>query len=56
MSGFLYELRLPLGRNYLTFQVLDHERTWRTFHSADHLVCSPLVRRARRLSTFAASS
>ena len=34
MSGFLFELRLPLGRNYLTFQVLDHERTWRTFHTA----------------------
>ena len=34
MSGFLFELRLPLGRNYLTFQVLDHERVWRTFHTA----------------------
>jgi glycosyltransferase involved in cell wall biosynthesis len=33
-SGFLFELRLPLGRNYLTFQVLDHERVWRTFHTA----------------------
>lgn len=30
-SGFLLELRLRLGRNDLTFQVLDHERVWRTF-------------------------
>jgi GT2 family glycosyltransferase len=34
MGGFLFELRLPLGRNHLTFQVLDHERAWRTFHTA----------------------
>jgi GT2 family glycosyltransferase len=34
MSGFLFELQLPLGRNDLTFQVLDHERSWRTFHTA----------------------
>jgi GT2 family glycosyltransferase len=33
-SGFLFELRLPLGRNDLAFQVLDHERVWRTFHTA----------------------
>ena len=25
-SGFLFELRLGLGRSHLTFQVLDHER------------------------------
>nr|MBA3386996.1 hypothetical protein [Chthoniobacterales bacterium] len=30
-SGFLVELRLGLGRNDVTFQVLDHERVWRTF-------------------------
>ncbi|PYJ11124.1 MAG: hypothetical protein DMF06_04055 [Verrucomicrobia bacterium] len=35
MSGFLFELQLPLGRNQLTFQVLDHERSWRTFHAAE---------------------
>jgi len=35
MSGFLFELQLPLGRNHLTFQVLDHERSWRTFHAAE---------------------
>lgn len=35
MSGFLFELQLPLGRNHLTFQVLDHERSWRTFHTAE---------------------
>jgi GT2 family glycosyltransferase len=34
MSGFLFELRLPLGRNRLTFQVLDHKGDWRTFHTA----------------------
>jgi GT2 family glycosyltransferase len=34
MSGFLFELRLPLGRNHLVFQALDHERTWHTFHTA----------------------
>ena len=33
-SGFLLELRLGLGRNNITFQVLDHDRAWRTFHSA----------------------
>jgi GT2 family glycosyltransferase len=31
-SGFLLELRLRLGRNRLTFQVLDHDQIWRTFH------------------------
>jgi GT2 family glycosyltransferase len=34
MSGFLFELRLPLGRNHIAFQVLDHERVWRTFQTA----------------------
>ncbi|HSH39978.1 MAG TPA: glycosyltransferase, partial [Chthoniobacterales bacterium] len=33
-SGFLIELRLGLGRSDLTFQVLDHERVWRTFATA----------------------
>jgi glycosyltransferase involved in cell wall biosynthesis len=33
-SGFLLELRLGLGRNNITFQVLDHDRVWRTFHYA----------------------
>lgn len=33
-SGFLLELRLGFGRNQLLFQVRDHERIWRTFHSA----------------------
>ena len=33
-SGFLVELRLGLGRNEVTFQVLDHERVWRTFATA----------------------
>ncbi|HMJ06117.1 MAG TPA: glycosyltransferase [Chthoniobacterales bacterium] len=33
-SGFLLELRLRLGRNHLTFQVLDHDRVWRTFAAA----------------------
>jgi hypothetical protein len=34
ISGFLFELRLPLGRNHLTFQVFDHEHIWRTFYTA----------------------
>jgi glycosyltransferase involved in cell wall biosynthesis len=34
VSGFLFELRLPLGRNHLVFQALDHEHTWHTFHTA----------------------
>src|SRR3712207_8465048 len=29
-SGFLIELRLGLGRSDVIFQVLDHERAWRT--------------------------
>jgi glycosyltransferase involved in cell wall biosynthesis len=33
-SGFLLELRLPFGRNRIEFQVLDHERKWRTFARA----------------------
>jgi len=33
-SGFLLELRLGFGRSQLIFQVQDHERVWRTFHSA----------------------
>jgi GT2 family glycosyltransferase len=33
-SGFLLELRLGLGRSHLVFQVQDHERIWRTFHTA----------------------
>lgn len=33
-SGFLLEMRLGFGRNHLVFQVQDHERVWRTFHSA----------------------
>jgi glycosyltransferase involved in cell wall biosynthesis len=41
-SGFLLELRLGLGRNNITFQVLDHDRVWRTFHSAS-AVAVPLV-------------
>ena len=36
-SGFLLELKLGLGRSHITFQVLDHERIWRTFHSASAL-------------------
>jgi len=36
-SGFLVELRLGLGRSDITLQVLDHERVWRTFHSASVL-------------------
>jgi glycosyltransferase involved in cell wall biosynthesis len=34
ISGFLLELRLGLGRHNITFQVLDHDKVWRTFHSA----------------------
>ena len=33
-SGFLIELRLGLGRSDLIFQVLDHDRLWRTFATA----------------------
>lgn len=33
-SGFLIELRLRFGRSHLSFQVLDHERVWRTFSTA----------------------
>lgn len=33
-SGFLVELRLGLGRSDVTFQVLDHDRVWRTFATA----------------------
>ncbi|MBA2271610.1 MAG: glycosyltransferase [Chthoniobacterales bacterium] len=33
-SGFLVELRLRLGRSDITFQVLDHDRVWRTFATA----------------------
>jgi glycosyltransferase involved in cell wall biosynthesis len=33
-SGFLVELKLPLGRTEVSFQVLDHGRVWRTFHTA----------------------
>jgi GT2 family glycosyltransferase len=33
-SGFLLELRLGLGRNYLTLQVRDEQRVWHTFHTA----------------------
>ncbi|MDP9005193.1 MAG: glycosyltransferase, partial [Verrucomicrobiota bacterium] len=40
-SGFLLELRLGLGRNNITFQVLDHDKIWRTFHSAS-VVAIPL--------------
>ena len=40
-SGFLFELRLGLGPNQLTFQVLDHERRWQTFHSV-RVTCYPL--------------
>ena len=40
-SGFLFELRLGLGRSRLTFQVLDHERRWQSFHTAS-IVCYPL--------------
>lgn len=40
-SGFLFELRLGLGRTGLAFQVLDHERRWQTFHTAS-VVCYPL--------------
>jgi len=30
-SGFLFELQLGLGTNYLTFQVQDQRHVWRTF-------------------------
>ena len=30
-SGFLVELRLGFGRSEVKFQVLDHDRVWRTF-------------------------
>ncbi len=40
-SGFLFELRLGLGRNRLAFQVLDHEKRWQTFHTSA-VVCYPL--------------
>ena len=33
-SGFLLELRLGFGRNQLTLQVRDEQRTWNTFHTA----------------------
>ena len=33
-SGFLVELRLGFGRSHISFQVLDHERVWRTFAEA----------------------
>jgi GT2 family glycosyltransferase len=32
-SGFLFELRLRPGRNDLTLQVREEDRTWRTFHT-----------------------
>ena len=32
-SGFLLELRLGLGRNHLTLQVREEDRSWRTFHT-----------------------
>ncbi|MEO5720577.1 MAG: hypothetical protein ABIR71_03785, partial [Chthoniobacterales bacterium] len=41
-SGFLFELRLGFGRSQLTFQVLDHERRWQTFHTTS-VVCYPLT-------------
>lgn len=41
-SGFLFELRLGLGRSRLAFQVLDHERRWQTFHTTA-VVCFPLA-------------
>ncbi len=34
ISGFLFELRLPLGRNHLPSRVFDHEHIWRTFYRA----------------------
>ncbi|MEY2564898.1 MAG: hypothetical protein QOH88_3091 [Verrucomicrobiota bacterium] len=37
-SGFLLEMRFGLGRNNIIFQVLDHDRVWRTFHSARAVV------------------
>src|SRR5262249_47303714 len=40
-SGFLLEIPLGLGRNNLTFQLRDHERIWRTFHSTS-VVAVPL--------------
>jgi len=33
-SGFLLELALGAGRNHLTLQVRDEQRTWRTFYTA----------------------
>ena len=33
-SGFLLELQLGLGRNHLTLQVREEDRSWRTFHTA----------------------
>ena len=41
-SGFLLELRLRLGRNRLTFQVLDHDQIWRTFHRGS-VIAFPLA-------------
>ncbi len=38
-SGFLFELQLGLGTNYLTFQVQDQRHVWRTF-------CVTMVRAA----------
>ena len=36
-SGFLLEFPLGFGRNHITLEVLDHDRVWRTFHSASAL-------------------
>jgi GT2 family glycosyltransferase len=41
-SGFLFELRLRFGRSHLTFQLMDHERVWRTFAIAT-VVAFPLA-------------
>lgn len=36
-SGFLLEFPLGFGRSNITLEVLDHDRVWRTFHSASAL-------------------
>jgi glycosyltransferase involved in cell wall biosynthesis len=36
-SGFFLEFPLGFGRSKITLEVLDHDRVWRTFHSAKAL-------------------
>ena len=57
-SGFLVELRLGLGRNEIAFQLLDHERVWRTFAQASisalplKLLASAGLTNSRRFAIF----